>query len=102
MSSNPNISVRTSELAVLQGVLDDAGYDSTSSFANPKNYNIAVKLLFHLYHDGMTSPAALSIELSRHFGKAPLSSKSSEEFEKNRKRVQGIRSVVMVEPPTGA
>ncbi|KKZ84079.1 hypothetical protein [Rhizobium phaseoli] len=82
MSSNLNISVRTSDLAVLQGVLDDAGYDPTSSLADPKYYNIAVKLLFHLYNDGMTSPTALSIELSRHFGKTPLCSKSSAEFEK--------------------
>ncbi|MBB4192121.1 hypothetical protein GGE45_003197 [Rhizobium aethiopicum] len=102
MSSNLNISVRTSDLAVLQGVLDDAGYDSTSSLADPKYYNIAVKLLFHLYNDGMTSPAALSIELSRHFGKTPLSSKSSAEFEKNRKLIQGIRSAVVVKSPTGA
>lgn len=69
MSSNLNMSVRTSDLALLQGVLDDAGYDCTSSLAEPKYYNVAVRLLFKLYHDGMTSPAALSIELSRHFGK---------------------------------
>ncbi|MBX5176032.1 hypothetical protein HJB77_06950 [Rhizobium lentis] len=102
MSSNLNMSVRTSDLAVLQGVLDDAGYDCTSSLADPKYYNIAVRLLFKLYHDGMTSPAALSIELSRHFGKTPLSSKSSAEFENNRKRIQGIRSAVKVRSPTGA
>ncbi|MBB2711037.1 hypothetical protein N2597_30100 (plasmid) [Rhizobium sophoriradicis] len=82
MSSNLNISVRSSDLTVFQGVLDDAGYDSTSSLADPKHYNIAVRLLFKLYRDGMTSPAALSIELSRHFGKTPLPSKSSAEFEK--------------------
>lgn len=81
MSSNLNMSVRTSDLVVLQGVLD-AGYDCTSSLADPKYYNIAVKLLFRLYHDGMTSPAALSLELSRHFGNTTPSSKSSAEFEK--------------------
>ncbi|MDF0696392.1 hypothetical protein PYR71_07650 [Rhizobium sp. MC63] len=102
MSSNLNISVRTSDLAILQGVLDDAGYDSTSSLADPKHYNIAVRLLFKLYRDGMTSPAALSIELSRHFGKTPLPSKSSAEFEKNRKLIQGVRSAVIVKSPTGA
>ncbi|KPH04808.1 hypothetical protein [Rhizobium acidisoli] len=75
MSSNLNICVRTSDLTVLQGVLDDAGYDSTSSVANPKDYNIAVRLLFKLYRDGMISPAALSIELSRHFAKTHLPSK---------------------------
>lgn len=101
MSSTLNVSVRTSDLAVLQGVLDDAGYDSTSSLADPKYYNIAARLLFKLYHDGMTSPAALSIELNRHFGKTPLPSKSSAEFEKNRKRIQGIRSAV-IKSPTGA
>jgi hypothetical protein len=40
MSSN--LSVRTSDLAVLQGVLDNAGDDSASSLADPKYYNIAV------------------------------------------------------------
>jgi len=96
MSSNLHMSVRTSDMAILQGVLDNAGYDCTSSLEDPKCYNIAVKLLFKLYNDGMTSPAALTIELSRHFGKAPLSSKSSAEFEKNRKLIQGIGPVVVV------
>ncbi|QKK26852.1 hypothetical protein [Rhizobium hidalgonense] len=98
MSSKFNMSVRTSDLAVLQGVLDEAGYDCTSSLADPKNYNIAVRLLFKLYYDGMTSPAALSIELGRHFGKTPPSSKSSAEFEINRKRIQGIRPVQVTSP----
>lgn len=79
----------SSDLAMLQGVLDDAGYDSTSSFADPKRYNVAAKLLIKLFQGGITLPEELSGELDRHFGKS-MSARSPVGFHRSRAAIQGL------------
>ncbi|MBB3397920.1 MULTISPECIES: hypothetical protein [unclassified Rhizobium] len=88
MSSEYNFVLKSTDLTMLQGVLDEAGYCSASSLANPEGYNVAAKLLIERFQNGMTSADDLSRELERHFGKV-LSAVSPPSFERTRASIQG-------------
>ncbi|WP_222071306.1 hypothetical protein [Rhizobium leguminosarum] len=59
----------SSDLDMLQGVLDDAGYDAKILIGNERVFNVAAILLIRLFEEGVTSPAMLSQALEHHFGK---------------------------------
>ncbi|MFA1627657.1 hypothetical protein ACDY96_34505 [Rhizobium mongolense] len=70
MSSETSIKYMTSDdLNLLQGVLKDAGYTDDVLFEQPRPFPIAARLLIGLFQEGTTSPAELTIQLERHFGK---------------------------------
>ncbi|AJD45791.1 hypothetical protein RGR602_PC01767 (plasmid) [Rhizobium gallicum bv. gallicum R602sp] len=70
MSSETSIRYMTSDdLNLLQGVLKDAGYTDDVLFEQPRPFPIAARLLIGLFQEGTTSPAELTIQLERHFGK---------------------------------
>jgi hypothetical protein len=58
-----------SDLDMLQGVLDDAGYDARILIDDERVFNVAAVLLIRLFEEGVTSPALLSLALEHHFGK---------------------------------
>lgn len=59
----------SSDLDMLQAVLDDAGYDARILIDDEGVFNVAAMLLIKLFQDGVTSPALLSLALEHHFGK---------------------------------
>lgn len=70
MSSTSEKSYLTSsDLDMLQGVLDDAGYDAKILIDDERVFNVAAMLLIRLFQEGVTSPAMLSQALEYHFGK---------------------------------
>ncbi|NEJ71651.1 hypothetical protein GR197_14040 [Rhizobium phaseoli] len=66
-SEKPHLT--SSDLDMLQGVLDDAGYDAKILIEDQRVFNVAAVLLIRLFHEGVTSPAMLSRALEYHFGK---------------------------------
>ncbi|WP_208722732.1 hypothetical protein [Rhizobium vallis] len=70
MSSNSEKPYLTSsDLDMLQGVLDDAGYDAKILIDDERVFNVAAMLLIRLFQEGVTSPVLLSRALEYHFGK---------------------------------
>lgn len=70
MSSDISTKNLTSEdLKLLQRVLRSAGYTEDMLFDRPRPFNVAAKLLIHLFQEGMTDPIDLTVQLERHFGK---------------------------------
>ncbi|UVD59092.1 hypothetical protein NE852_06445 [Rhizobium sp. Pop5] len=59
----------SSDLDMLQGVLDDAGYNARIPTGDEMGLNAAAMLLIKLYQEGVTSPVMLSKALEYHFGK---------------------------------
>ena len=59
----------SSDLDLLQAVLDDAGYDAKILIDDEGVFNVAAMLLIRLFQEGVTSPADLSLALEHHFGK---------------------------------
>ncbi|SEH87062.1 hypothetical protein SAMN05216228_1010159 [Rhizobium tibeticum] len=90
MSSHPLSIVTSADVAMLQIILDTAGYDAASSLADPKRYNVAAKLLIRRFQEGGASSRALSQELDRHFGTS-LSKEPLESFSRTRASIQGLR-----------
>ena len=88
MSSEHVHILNSSDLTMLRGVLDAAGYNSARSVAHPERYSAAAKLLIQRFQYGMTSADDLSRELERCFGE-PISSKSPPSFERTRASIQG-------------
>ncbi|HWT58738.1 MAG TPA: hypothetical protein VN284_12910 [Rhizobium sp.] len=66
-SEKPHLT--SSDLDMLQGVLDDAGYDARILINDQRVFNVAAVLLIRLFQEGVTSPAMLSKALEYHFGK---------------------------------
>ncbi|PDS79891.1 hypothetical protein CO667_05110 [Rhizobium sp. L43] len=66
-SEKPHLT--SSDLDMLQGVLDDAGYDAKILIDDERVFNVAAVLLIRLFQEGVTSPAMLSRALEYHFGK---------------------------------
>ncbi|UTS92581.1 MULTISPECIES: hypothetical protein [Rhizobium] len=66
-SEKPHLT--SSDLDMLQGVLDDAGYDARILIDDERVFNVAAILLIRLFQEGVTSPAMLSRALEHHFGK---------------------------------
>lgn len=87
MSSEFGYVLHSRDLTMLQGVLDSSGFGA-ASVAHPERYNIATKLLFERFQQGMTSADDLSRELERHFGEA-ISAISPPSFERTRASIQG-------------
>ncbi|EJT06931.1 hypothetical protein [Rhizobium sp. CCGE 510] len=69
MSSTSEKHLTSSDLDMLQGVLDDAGYDARILIEDQRVFNVAAVLLIRLFQEGVTSPALLSRALEYHFGK---------------------------------
>jgi len=88
VSSELRYVLHSRDLMMLQGVLDDAGYSSASSVADPERYNVAAKLLIERFQHGMTSADDLSRELEKHFGRV-ISAISPPSFERTRASIQG-------------
>ncbi|MFS8147444.1 hypothetical protein QD408_19320 [Rhizobium sp. BR 249] len=59
----------SSDLDMLQSVLDDAGYQAKILIDDEKCPNVAAMLLVKLFQEGVRSPAMLSLALEHHFGK---------------------------------
>ncbi|PDT15254.1 hypothetical protein CO670_18830 [Rhizobium sp. J15] len=59
----------SSDLDMLQSVLDDAGYQAKIVIDDGANFNVAATLLIKLFQEGVTSPEMLSLALEHHFGK---------------------------------
>ncbi|MBX4950801.1 hypothetical protein HJA95_14700 [Rhizobium binae] len=59
----------SSDLDMLQSVLDNAGYEARIVVVDGKCCNVAAMLLIKLFEEGVTSPAMLSLALEHHFGK---------------------------------
>jgi hypothetical protein len=66
-SEKPHLT--SSDLDMLQGVLDEAGYDARILIDDQRVFNVAAVLLIRLFQEGVTSPAMLSQALEYHFGK---------------------------------
>jgi hypothetical protein len=67
--SSMRANLSASDLDMIKFVLDDAGYDADLLSENQRAFNAAAILLMSLFEGGMTSPAQLSIELERQFGR---------------------------------
>ncbi|WP_064830770.1 hypothetical protein [Rhizobium phaseoli] len=59
----------SSDLDMLQSVLDNAAYAARIEVDDGKGCNVAAMLLIKLFQEGVTSPAMLSLALEHHFGK---------------------------------
>ncbi|AJC78548.1 hypothetical protein EFR00_22860 [Rhizobium sophoriradicis] len=59
----------SSDLDMLQSVLDNAGYEARIAIDDGKGCNVAAVLLIKLFQEGVTSPAKLSQALEHYFGK---------------------------------
>ncbi|MBX4956833.1 hypothetical protein HJB51_01240 [Rhizobium lentis] len=59
----------SSDLEMLQGVLDAAGYKAKIPANDEEVFNAAAMLLIRLFQEGVTSPAMLLRALEYHFGK---------------------------------
>ncbi|ULR42939.1 hypothetical protein MHI61_16950 [Rhizobium sp. K102] len=59
----------SSDLDMLQSVLDNAGYGARIATDDGKGCNVAAVLLIKLFQEGVTSPAMLSQALEHYFGK---------------------------------
>lgn len=59
----------SSDLDMLQGVLDAAGYKARIPAGDDETCNAAATLLIKLFQEGVTSPAMLLRALEYHFGK---------------------------------
>ncbi|MFL5012172.1 MULTISPECIES: hypothetical protein [Rhizobium] len=68
-STSEKSHLTSSDLDMLQGVLDDAGYDARILIDDERVFNVAAVLLIRLFEEGVTSPAMLSLALEHHFGK---------------------------------
>ncbi|WP_018484358.1 hypothetical protein [Rhizobium ruizarguesonis] len=68
-STSEKSHLTSSDLDMLQGVLDDAGYDARILIDDERVFNVAAVLLIRLFEEGVTSPALLSLALEHHFGK---------------------------------
>ncbi|WP_221131451.1 MULTISPECIES: hypothetical protein [unclassified Rhizobium] len=68
-STSEKSHLTSSDLDMLQGVLDDAGYDARILIEDQRVFNVAAVLLIRLFEEGVTSPAMLSRALEYHFGK---------------------------------
>ncbi|WP_172599142.1 hypothetical protein [Rhizobium leguminosarum] len=66
-SAKPHLT--SSDLDMLQGVLDEAGYDARIPTDDECVFNVAAVLLIRLFQEGVTSPVLLSKALEYHFGK---------------------------------
>ncbi|WP_183604854.1 hypothetical protein [Rhizobium fabae] len=79
----------SSDLDMLQGVLDDAGYDAKILIDNERVFNVAAILLIRLFQEGVTSPAMLARALEYHFGKSKTPPKAVTPVF-NRYAIQGL------------
>ncbi|MBY5348050.1 hypothetical protein HFO96_11995 [Rhizobium leguminosarum] len=68
-STSEKSHLTSSDLDMLQGVLDDAGYDARILIDDERVFNVAAVLLIRLFEEGVTSPDLLSLALEHHFGK---------------------------------
>ncbi|MBX4908181.1 MULTISPECIES: hypothetical protein [Rhizobium] len=59
----------SSDLDMLQGVLDTAGYKARIPAGDEQTCNAAAMLLIKLFQEGVTSPAMLLRALEYHFGR---------------------------------
>ncbi|MGZ2450037.1 hypothetical protein ACVIRO_002791 [Rhizobium ruizarguesonis] len=69
-STSEKSHLTSSDLDMLQGVLDDAGYDARILIDDERVFNVAAVLLIRLFEEGVTSPALLSLALEHHFRQA--------------------------------
>ncbi|MBB3318181.1 hypothetical protein FHT97_004519 [Rhizobium sp. BK399] len=89
MSSPLGYVLHSRDLTMLQGVLEEAGYNSAKSVAHPERYDLAAKLLIQRFQGGMTSADDLTRELKRVLG-TTISAMSPPSFERTRASIQGL------------
>ncbi|SCB60731.1 hypothetical protein GA0061105_112119 [Rhizobium aethiopicum] len=88
-SSSDKPHLTSSDLDMLQGVLEAAGYDARIRAADDQVCNAAAMLLIRKFQEGVTSPAMLLRALEYHFGKPRKQPKSVTPV-CNRYAIQGL------------
>ncbi|MDK4733197.1 MULTISPECIES: hypothetical protein [Rhizobium] len=88
----------SSDLDMLQGVLDAAGYTTKIPVEDEQACNAAAMLLIKLFQEGVTSPVMLLRALEYHFGKPKKQPKPVTPV-CNRYAIQGLPRERRTKPP---
>ena len=92
MSSDPSFTVISpAEMAMIQSILENAGYDACFLRDDHRQFNAAALLVMKLFLAGETSPYALSAQLEYIFGKADVN-KAPYKSPSARYAIQGLPS----------